>query len=167
MTAPMKGTVLTREQRDEIRRELEHYPEPRAATVEALKVVQRHHRWVSDEAVAEVAELLGMTPAEVDNVATFYNLVFREPVGEHVILLCDSVSCWLLEEPALRRRLTELLGIRPGQTTDDGQFTLLPVPCLGACDGAPALMIDDDLHTNVTLEGLHDLLARYRAGGSR
>ena len=157
--------VLGEQERAEIRRELEHYPSARAATVEALKVVQRHHRWVSDDALAEVAELLDMTPAEVENVATFYNLVFRRPVGEHVILLCDSVSCWMLGETELRRRLRELLGIRPGETTSDGRFTLVPVPCLGACDGA--LMIDEDLHTNVDLDGLADLLDRYPAGDER
>lgn len=154
--------MLTEDERSEIAAELPRYPEKRAACVEALKIVQRRRGWVSDESLREVAALLEMTPDELDGVATFYNLIFRRPVGRHVILLCDSVSCWIMGCTELRERLQERLQIRPGETTADGRFTLLPVVCLGACDCAPAMMIDDDLHGDLTTQRLDAILARYR-----
>jgi NADH-quinone oxidoreductase subunit E len=94
-------------------------------------------------------------------VATFYNLIYRRPVGRHVILLCDSVSCWIVGYEKIRRSLEQKLGIVFGQTTSDDRFTLLPIACLGACERGPALMIDEDLHANVTAESLDQILARY------
>lgn len=156
--------MLSQEERQEIQSELEHYPEARAASIEALKVVQRHRGWVSDEALRDVAALLGVTPDDLDDVATFYNLIFRRPVGRHVILVCDSVSCWVTGYEPLRARLRERLGVDLGETTADGRFTVLPVPCLGACDRAPAMMIDSDFHGSVDLDALDDILARYPGG---
>ena len=154
--------MLSDEERREIEAEIAHYPDPRAASVDALKIVQRHRGgWVDDEAIADVGEILGLSPAAVDAVATFYSLVFREPVGRHVILVCDSVSCWIRGYPALRDHLRERLGVDLGGTTDDGSFTLLPIPCLGACDHAPVLMVDDDLHRDVGPEDVEGILARY------
>ncbi len=153
--------MLTAEERKEIEADVALYPYRRAGTIEALKVVQRHRGWVSDESVKDVAELLGMTPDEVDGVATFYNLVFRRPVGRHVILLCDSVSCWVMGHDAIRDRLQARLGIRPGETTPDGRFTLLPTVCLGACDRAPAMMIDGDLHGGLDPGTIDAILAKY------
>jgi NADH-quinone oxidoreductase subunit E len=153
--------MLSVEERTEIEAELPRYEQKRAVCLEALKIVQRHRGWVSDEALREVAEFLEMTPDELDGVATFYNLVFRKPVGRHVILLCDSVSCWIMGYEKLRRVLGDRLGISPGQTTPDGRFTLLPIVCLGTCDHAPALMIDNDLHQDVTPEQVDGILERY------
>ena len=124
-------------------------------------LVQRRHRWISDRRLREVATLLEMAPDELDGVATFYNLIFRRPVGRHVILLCDSVSCWLMGHDALLDRLQQRLGIRRGETTADGRFTLLPIVCLGNCDHAPALMIDEDLHGDVEPARLDTMLASY------
>jgi NADH-quinone oxidoreductase subunit E len=148
----------------EIQAEVAHYPEPRAASLEALKIVQRHRGWISDESLGLLAPLLGMSPAELDGVATFYNLIFRRPVGRRVILLCDSVSCWVMGQEALRARIRERLGIDFGQTTADGEYTLLPVACLGTCDGAPALMLGEELHRALSPEDLDGLLdGRRRA----
>jgi NADH-quinone oxidoreductase subunit E len=138
-----------------------HYPTRRAACVEALKLVQKERRWISDEALKDVAALLEMSPAELDNVATFYNLIFRRPVGRHVILLCDSVSCWITGYHAILDGLRDRLGIGPGETTADDRFTLLPMACLGVCERAPALMIDEDLHVQLTLEKLEGILEDY------
>lgn len=153
--------MLSDEERQEIIQEIGHYEQPRAACVEALKVVQRHHGWVSDEALRDVAELLDMTPDELDSVATFYNLIFRRPVGRHVILICDTVSCYIMGYETLLAHLEQRLGIGLGETTGDGRFTLLPVPCLGACDHAPVLMIDDDLHLDMDGGKLDKILERY------
>lgn len=153
---------LSEEERRAIDAELAHYPDRRAASVEALKVVQAHRGWVADDALAAVAEHLGMGVAELEGVATFYNLIFRRPVGRHVVLMCDSVSCWILGYEALRRRLQERFGIDFGQTDAEGRFTLLPIPCLGICDRAPAVLVDGDLHTDLTPEGLEKVLEGYR-----
>ncbi len=153
--------MLTESEKRDILEELKSLPEKRAACINALNVVQRHRRWVSDESVRDIAEFLEMTPDEVDNVATFYNLIFRRPVGRHVILLCNSATCWMLGYESLLDGLKRRLGIELGQTTPDDRFTLLPVVCLGACDRAPVLMIDDDLHGPVDGEMLDALLERY------
>jgi NADH-quinone oxidoreductase subunit E len=153
--------MLGTEEKRQIEAELEQYDHKRAACVEALKVVQQHHGWVSDENLRELASILEMSPDELDAVATFYSLIFRRPVGRHVILICDSISCWILGYQDIRQHLKERLGIEEGETTEDGRFTLLPIPCLGTCDHAPAMMIDDDLHQDLTREKVDQILARY------
>lgn len=140
---------------------IQRYEKKQAASIEALRTLQRSHGWVSDEDIRDLARLLGMTTDELDGVATFYNLIFRRPVGRHVVLLCDSVSCWILGYEAMRRCLEGRLGVSFGQTTADGRFTLLPIVCLGACDHAPAMMIDDDLHDDLDPQKLDEVLARY------
>lgn len=141
--------------------EMGHYEQPQAACIEALKIVQRRHGWVPDEAIPAIARVLGIGPASVEGVATFYSLIFRQPVGRHVVLVCDSSSCFLTGFDELKQALVEHLGIDYGQTTGDRRFTLLPVCCLGACDGAPALMIDDDTYGPVTPDDLPGLLEAY------
>jgi NADH-quinone oxidoreductase subunit E len=154
--------MLSTEEITEIEHETRLFPQKKAACIEALKIVQRRHRWVSDEHIRDIAELLGMTTEELDSVATFYNLVFRKPVGRHVILLCDSISCWVMGYDQLLGQLQQKLCIKLGETTPDDRFTLLTIPCLGTCDHAPALMIDDDLHRNLTPEKLDEILEGYK-----
>lgn len=158
--------MLTEQEISEITVEASHYEEKRAASIEALKIVQRHRGWVSDETLREVADLLEMTADELDNVATFYNLIFRRPVGRHVIQMCDSVSCWILGYESIYEHLRERLGIAFGETTADGEFTLIPNPCLGCCDRGPALLIGDDLHTHLTPERIDTILAESRRRGA-
>jgi len=153
--------MLSAEEIEEIAHEAATLPRRQSACIEALKTVQRHRGWVSDEAVRDVAEYLDMSPEEVDGVATFYNLIFRRPVGRHVIFLCDSVSCWILGCDRVRRALNEKLGVDFGGTTDDERFTLLPIQCLGTCDHAPAMMVDDDLHQDVDAGKVGEILNRY------
>jgi NADH-quinone oxidoreductase subunit E len=154
--------MLSEEEKKEIDQEVRQYGNKRAASVDALKVIQRHRRWVSDEGLRDVAEYLDMTTHELDNVATFYNLIFRKPVGRHVILACDSVSCWIMGAEQVHRRLSERLGIGFGETTADERFTFLPIVCLGACDHAPTMMIDEELCRDVDPEKLDDILTKYR-----
>jgi len=139
-----------------------HYEEKRGAAVEALKMVQGSHGWVSDEDLREVSKVLEMSPDELDGVATFYNLIFRRPVGRHVVLICDSVSCWIMGYEVLRDHLQAQLGVKLGETTADGRFTVLPIVCLGTCDRAPAIMVDEDLHHDLDAGNLDEVLARYR-----
>ncbi len=155
--------MLTQEEKRDIQNELAHCGGmPQSVSVEALLVVQKRRGWVSDESVVDVAELLSMTPAELDAVATFYSFIFRKPVGRHVITLCDSMVCWSLGLNPLYERVSKTLGIAYGETTSDNRFTLLPAACLGACDHAPAMMVDDDLHGPVTVEMLEGILERYK-----
>lgn len=149
------------EARQEIEALFHHLPHKKAACIEALKVVQKHNRWVSDEALAELAPILEMGADEIDSVATFYNIIFRRPVGRHVIFVCNSVSCWIMGYERLLAALQEKLGIHFSQTTADNRFTLLPIPCLGTCDHAPALMIDQDLYRDLQIDQLDQILSKY------
>jgi NADH-quinone oxidoreductase subunit E len=127
-----------------------------------MKIVQRHRGWVSDESLRDLAALLQMSVDELDGVATFYNLIFRRPVGRHVILVCNSVTCWMLGADRVREQLSAASGTVAGGTSSDGRFTLLPIVCLGACDHAPVVMIDRDLHADVDPARAGELLAGYR-----
>jgi NADH-quinone oxidoreductase subunit E len=153
--------MLTPEEQQAINTELAHYENRQAGCIDALKVLQRRRGWISDEAVRELAAFLEMSATEVDGIATFYNLLFRKPVGRHIILVCNSVTCWVKNYEGLVDRLSDELGIGLGQTTPDGRFTLLPVACLGACDHAPALMVDGDTYLDVTADDIQPLTARY------
>ncbi len=154
--------MLSEQERIEIEEALHAYPRKQHACIDALKVVNHHRRWVSDEAVRDVAEFLEMPTAQVEQVATFYNLIFRKPVGRNVIYLCDSVSCWILGYEEIYRHLQKRLGIQFGETTEDGLFTLLPIPCLGCCDHAPAMMIEEELYHNLTPEKVDEILETYK-----
>ncbi len=151
---------------DEVRKEIEaqfpRFPYKLAACIEALNIIQENNRWISDEAVKELAELLEMTKEGVDSVATFYSMVYREPVGRHVIHVCDSVSCWVMGYEQIYEHLQKKLGLIYGQTSPDDRFTLLPIICLGTCDHAPALLVDKDLHQDLTIEKLDGLLENYK-----
>lgn len=153
--------MLTEKEKKEIDEHVKEYPTKRAACIEALKLVQRNRRWISDESLEDIAAYLDMTIDELDGVATFYNLVFRKPVGRHVILVCDSISCWILGYTKIYEHLNKSLGISFGETTSDDRFTILPIPCLGTCDHAPALMIDNDLHRDLTPDKVDDILRNY------
>lgn len=153
--------MLTTSEKEQIEKEIRQVPVKKAACIEALKIVQDHRRWVSDEGIQDVADILEMSTEEVDSIATFYNLIFRQPVGRHIILLCDSISCYVMGYKELHHQIVQLLGIQYGQTTPDGRFTLLPNPCLGTCDHAPALMVDHDLYRDLKKEELENILAKY------
>ena len=153
--------MLTAEEKYEIEKAISLVPIKKAAGIEALKIVQERRRWVSDESLRDVAAFMEMSPEELDSVATFYNLIFRKPVGRHIILLCDSITCWVMGYENILEHLTKELGIKYGETTKDGRYTLLPNCCLGTCDCAPALMIDNDLYRNLTIDQVDEILKKY------
>ena len=132
-----------------IKAEAEHYEDPAAASIEALKIVQKNRGWISDASLKAIAALLGMGAAELEGVATFYNLIYRRPVGETVIHYCNSASCWILGAEKVREHFCQRLGIELGETTADGKFTLLPIVCLGACDHAPVVMAGESTYLDV------------------
>lgn len=137
--------------------ELAHAPYPAAVAIDALKIVQEHRGWVSDASLQAIARHLHMSADELDGIATFYNLIFRRPVGDKVILLCNSITCWIKGCDGLQRRIGESLGIGLGETSADKRYTLLPVTCLGACDKAPVMMVGDELHEQVDEQVLQQL----------
>ena len=153
--------MLTLEEVHEIDEAVKVVPYKKEACIEALTIVQEHRRWISDESLKEIAAHLDMSAEELDSVATFYNMIYRKPVGRHIVLLCDSISCWVMGYENIRDAVMQRLEINYGETTRDSRFTLLPNPCLGTCDHAPALMIDHDLYRDVTIDQLDDILNRY------
>lgn len=153
--------MLSDEERRQIERAVADYEQRSGAAPEALGIVQARRGWVDDQAVRDIAELLEMSPDGVDDVATFYSLIYRRPVGRHVILLCDSISCWVTGFGPLRDYLCRRLGVDLGETTADGRFTVLPSACLGLCEQAPAMMIDRDAHGHLTPEKIDRLLEQY------
>ncbi len=154
--------MLTEDIKRDLLTELAHSRTRRSACIEAMQAVQERLGYVSDQTLREIAEFLEMTPDELDGVATFYNHIYRKPVGKHVILICDSVTCWIMGYEELREHITDRLGIGLGETTKDGSFTLLPIQCLGACDKAPTLMIDGDLYEDLNAEKFDALIETYR-----
>jgi len=142
----------------ELREQIARVAHPREMAIDVINAVQDHYGYFSDEALAQAAELLGMSPLEVDELATFYTFIYREPVGRYVIHVCDSLICWMENGENLVDHLRERLGIDMGQTTTDGLFTLLPVCCIGYCDRAPAILVNRMVHGPLTIDALDRLL---------
>ena len=157
-----KARKLTDEEIHEIEHEMELYPDKQAVGLEALKIVQKHQGWVSDESMQAISKFLEIPVSDLESVATFFNLVYRQPVGENVILFCNSVSCWVMGCESIKSHINKKLGIDFGQTSEDGKFTFLPVPWLGDCDKAPVMMVGDDLHRNLTHDKIDELILTYR-----
>lgn len=141
-------------------RAVEH---PRELAVDIVNALQDHYGYLSDEALHEAAGLLGMSPLEVEELATFYTFIYRQPVGKYVIHVCDSVICWLEGAQKLSDHLLATLGIQMGETTSDGLFTVLPVCCIGYCDRAPAILVNKKVYGPLTETGLDQLIAKLRA----
>jgi len=134
----------------------------REAAVDVMKALQAHYGWLTDEAVVEAAGLLGLSTLQVEELATFYEMIYRRPVGRHVVHVCDSISCWAMGGETLLSHLSGLLGIKPGETTPDGLFTLLPCCCLGNCGEAPTLMIGDTICGRVSVDTASALIEQQR-----
>jgi NADH-quinone oxidoreductase subunit E len=153
--------ALSDEEIGAIENEISHLPDRESAAIEALQIVQKARGWISDESLNAIARLLGMSSAALDSIATFYNLIHRSPVGRHVIMVCDSVSCYVMGCQNVNAALQEHLQIKPGETTEDGKFTLIPIVCLGACDRAPVMLVDEDLVGDVRPDALESILGGY------
>jgi NADH-quinone oxidoreductase subunit E len=139
---------------------------PREMAIDVINALQDHYGYFSEEAVAQAADLLGMTPLELEELATFYTFIYREPVGKYVIHVCDSLICWMENGDNLVTHLKSRLGIGPGETTADGLFTLLPVCCIGYCDRAPAILVNRKVHGPLTVESLDRLIDTLRESAS-
>lgn len=139
---------------------LQKYPSKRSALLPALYIVQRELGYVSDEGIKYVANLIGLTPAQVTEVATFYTMIFLKPVGKNVIWVCHNLSCSLCGAEEVIRHLEQKLNIKAGETTPDKKFTLLRQECLASCDTAPVMQINDEYEENLTIERVNQIMDR-------
>ena len=137
---------------------IEHYPQKKAALGDVLHLAQETFGLISPEVEEYVAELMDLPVNYVHQVVSFYTLYFRKPVGKYHLMLCDNISCMLCGAVELVEHLKKKLGIEVGETTADGKFTLWTVECLGACETAPVIMINDKYYGHLTLEKLDELL---------
>ena len=138
--------MATRSLADEIRKVAKQYPQSRSAILPALRLAQeRHGGWLPPEAFEEVGDALGLTPAYCESVASFYDMFHLRPVGRHLVEVCTNICCALRGAQPVLEAFERELGVRPGETTDDGEFTLRAVECLGGC-GWPTIVAIDDYH---------------------
>lgn len=137
---------------------------PREAAVDVMYALQRHYGYLCDEAMHRAAEVLGMTTLELESLATFYDYLYRRPVGRYVIHVCDSVICWMFHQDSIFDYLCRTLGVSPGDTTEDGLFTVLPAACIGNCHNAPTMLINGRFYDRLTPERIDDVLAELRRG---
>lgn len=156
--------ILTEGLKTEIRDMMAQYPKPKSAILTALHRIQEEFGWCPPEAQQEVAELFDMEPGDVQSLVTFYYMYHRQPVGDYVLKVCRSISCWLRGSSELIAHLENKLGIKLGETTPDGKFTLIGGECLAACTGAPCLQVNDRFHENCTPPEADALLVRLNAG---
>jgi NADH-quinone oxidoreductase subunit E len=140
------------------------YPVAKSALIPLLHLAQEQDGHVTDEAMIHIAELIGVTPAEVLGTASFYEMFKREPVGDYVVNVCTNISCMLLGGEELLGHLERRLGIKAGSTTTDGKFTLEDVECIAACTEAPCLQVNYRYFHRITHEQADELIEDLRAG---
>jgi NADH-quinone oxidoreductase subunit E len=155
--------MLPNELKESLEEKIAHADHPRELVVDVMLAFQDHYDYLNDEAVEEVAILLGMSPLEVEEVATFYTFTYREPVGKFVIHVCDSVICWMDGYESLKDYLCKKLDIDVGATTADGLFTLLPVCCIGYCDRSPAMLINRKVYGHLTPQKIDEILEKLKS----
>jgi NADH-quinone oxidoreductase subunit E len=150
--------MLPKEVKEKLQKQIAKSEQAREQAVNVMFALQKHYGYLSDEAVREAAELLAMTPLEIDELATFYDFIYREPVGRYVIHVCDSAVCWMFGCESVLDYLSRKLGVAAGGTTSDGLFTLLPTCCVGYCDHAPVMLINGEPHGHLTPESIDQIL---------
>jgi len=154
--------VFTGAARTELETLFAKYPTKQACLLPALWIVQRERGWISEPAMTEVAGALGLTPAFVKGVVTFYTMYHTHPVGRHFIQVCTTSPCGLCGAEGTLRALLEATGCRElGATSPDGRFTVIEVECLGACGFPTPILVDDDFIESVAPERVSEILARY------
>lgn len=156
--------ALTPEREKQVDDLLTRYPTKRAALIPTLWVCQRQHGWISEDVIAYVAERLELSTAVVQGVVTFYTMFFQEPVGEHVVWVCRTLSCDLMGGKAIQEHLEKKTGCHAGHTSSDGKFTILKAECLAACGQAPMVQIGDDYFENLTFERVDEIVDKLAAG---
>ena len=154
--------MLPNDLQETLKNEIARAEHPREVAIDVMFALQNHYGYLSDEALEEGAGLLRMTPLELEELATFYDFIYREPVGKFVIHVCDGVVCWMNGLQSVVDHLYQRLGVRLGETTDDGLFTLLPTACIGYCDLSPAVLVNGRPYGPLTPEKIDNLLQKLR-----
>lgn len=152
--------MLSPETVAEIRAAKTRYPRPRSAVLDALRAVQRQFGYCDPEAVKEAAAILELDANALQMLVTFYDLFYELPVGQHILMPCKNIACFLRGADQLIEHISQRLGIQPGETTSDGKFTLEPMECLAACDLAPMMIADEDYYGPLTNEKVDELIDR-------
>ena len=138
------------------------YPDSDSRLLPALYIFQREYGWLSPRVLEAVAEALDIPKATVKGVSTFYTMFRHKPMGRHLIQLCTNVACMIMGGERLADILKERYGLEPSMTTPDSRFSLVVMECIGACDKAPAMLVDTDFHGSLTEESVTDILERYK-----
>ncbi len=154
--------MLPEDKREQLQKEILKSEAPQEQAINVMFALQKHYGYLSNEAVTEAAQILGMTTVELEELATFYDFLYREPVGTYVIHVCDSAICWMYGEETVLDYLSRRLAIAPGETTADGLFTILPVCCVGYCDHAPVMLINGKPYGPLTPESIDRILEDIR-----
>jgi NADH-quinone oxidoreductase subunit E len=147
---------------ESLQKEIAKVEHPRELAVDIMVALQNHYGYLTDGALEEGARLLDMTTLELEELATFYDFIYREPVGKYVIHVCDGVVCWMNGYESVVNYLCEKLGIHIGETTGDGVFTILPTACIGYCDLSPAVLINRRAYGPLTPEKIDEILQRLK-----
>lgn len=154
--------MIPEELREQLKILINNAEGPREQAINVMYEVQRHYGHLTDEGVIEAAGLLGMTPLELEELATFYDFIYREPVGRYVLHVCDGVVCWMFHEGSLFDYLCRKLGVSGGEVTADGLFTVLPTACIGYCHEAPAMVINGRFFGNLTPKRIDEILEQLK-----
>jgi NADH-quinone oxidoreductase subunit E len=154
--------MLPKELQENLKNRIAKVEHPRELAVDVMLTLQNHYGYASDEALEEAASLLQMTPLELEELATFYDFIYREPVGRYVLHVCDGVVCWMNGYGSVLDYLLKKLGIGAGETTNDGLFTLLPTACIGYCDLSPAMLVNGRPYGPLTPEKIDEILHMLR-----
>ena len=155
--------MLPDELRDKLQHDISQVEFPREKVVDVLYALQNHYGYLCDEAMVDASWLLGMTLLELEQLATFYDFLYRRPVGRHILHVCDGVVCWMYHQYSILDHLCRKLGVGPGQTTEDGLFTVLPAGCVGNCHQAPAMLVNGRFYGELTPEKIDSILDELRA----
>jgi NADH-quinone oxidoreductase subunit E len=154
--------MLPQEIRENLQRLVQAADHPREQAINVFYILQKHYGFFSDDAVREAGELLSLTPLEVEELATFYDFIYRRPVGKYVIHVCDGVVCWMFHENSVFEYLCKKLRVCAGEVSTDGWFTVLPTACIGFCDHAPAMLINGKMYGPLTPELIDEILERLK-----
>jgi NADH-quinone oxidoreductase subunit E len=157
-----KPAVFSEETMKKVQDVLSRYPTPQAAALPVLHLAQKEFGFINDQALRAAARVLQISRAKVFGLATYYSMYTTEPVGRHVIYLCDNLACTLLGAESLRDHLEKKLSIRMGETTEDGRFSLRNAECLGACGQAPVMLLNEDFYEGLTEERIDEILGKYK-----
>jgi NADH-quinone oxidoreductase subunit E len=155
--------MIPEDLRVQIKTRIDKAESPREQAINVMYEVQRHYGYLTDEGLTEAAALVGMTPLELEELATFYDFIYREPVGRFVLHVCDGVVCWMFHEGSLFDYLCQKLGVCAGEVTADGMFTVLPTACVGNCHEAPAMVVNGRFFGRLTPERLDAILEQLKS----